>query len=137
MYRHSIAIVAVLSCLLVSCAVTPRTSSWEGPKRFTKDEVYKAALQSGTENGWQGTASDRESGTMSFSKTFDKDQMVLNVSISDKDGRILVHTVANYTGGLAIKGHHEEFIRNFHVGLFRKLNITDTAERQIIITELS
>lgn len=136
MYRFNVVIVAFLAMLLTACAVTPRTSTWESPKRFTKEVVYKAALQAGTENGWEGTGSDREAGTMSFMQRFGKEQMVLNASILDQSGKIVVRTTANWGGGLAIKGHHEEFINNFHVQLFRKLNVSDPSERNIDIQEI-
>ena len=136
MYRLNVVIVAFLAFLMTACAVTPRTSTWESPKRFTKEVVYKAALQAGTENGWEGTGSDREAGTMSFMQRFGKEQMVLNASILDQGGKIVVRTTANWGGGLAITGHHEEFIRNFHVQLFRKLNVSDPSERNIDIQEM-
>ena len=136
MYRFNVVIVAFLAMLLTACAVTPRTSTWESPKRFTKEVVYKAALQAGAENGWEGTGSDREAGTMSFMERFGKEQMVLNASILDQSGKIVVRTTANWGGGLAIKGHHEEFINNFHVQLFRKLNVSDPSERNIDIQEI-
>lgn len=137
MYRYKIVLAVLLTLLLSACAVTPRTSAWESPKRFTKEVVYKAALQAGTQNGWQATGSDREAGTMSFMQRFGEEQMVLNVSILDQGGRIVVRTTANWGGGLAIKGHHEEFINNFHVQLFRNLNISETSERKINIQELN
>lgn len=136
MYRINVVIVAFLAILLTACAVTPRTSTWESPKQFTKEVVYKAALQAGTENGWEATGSDREAGTMSFMQRFGKEQMVLNASILDQGGRIVVRTTANWGGGLAMMGHHEEFINNFHVQLFRKQNVSDPSERNIDIQEI-
>ena len=130
----------VLFCLgLGGCAVTPRTSAWESPKgkEFTKDVVYTAALRAGTENGWQATSSDRDAGTMSFMQKFGEEQMVLNAAIVDQGGgNIVVRTTANWGGGLAIRGHHEEFIRNFHVQLFRNLNVSEMSERGIQIQEI-
>lgn len=136
MYRLNVIIVAFLAILLTACAVTPRTSTWESPKRFTKEVVYKAALQAGTQNGWQATGSDREAGTMSFAERSGDGQMVLNVSILDQGGRIIVRTTASYGGGLAITGLHEEYIKNFHILIFRNLNITDLSERNIDIQEI-
>lgn len=129
-------VILVGALLLTACAVIARTSVWDSPKRFTKDEVYKAALQAGTQNGWQATGSDREAGTMSFVQTFGDERMIFNASVADLGGRVVVRTTANYTGGLAIKGHHEEFINNFHVYLFRNLNISEASERRLTIHEI-
>lgn len=133
-YRN--AITAFVVMLLAACAVTPRTSTWEGPKHLTKQDVYQASLQAGTEMGWRTTASDKESGTMSFSKNVGNGQMTLNVSVTKPKDIVNVRTTSNYGGGLAIAGLHEEYIKNFHVMLFRKLNITDPSQRNIAIREI-
>lgn len=132
--------IAVLSYFLmffvVGCAFSPRVSTWESPERFTKEVVFKAAHQAGTQNGWEVAGFDREAGTMSFLQRFGKEQMAFNVLILEQGGRIVVRTTANWGGGLAIAGHHEEFIHNFHVLLFRNLNISGASERNVKIEEL-
>lgn len=135
MNRYTASVFAFVVFLLSACAVIPRTSTWEGHSRFTKSDVYQAALQAGAENGWQTTASDRDSGTMSFSKPVGRGVMILGVSITKPKDRIIVRTTANYGGDIAIYGMHEEFIRNFHRALFRKLDIADASERIIDIQE--
>lgn len=133
-------LITLLSLLLTaSCAVTPRTSAWESPKGkgFTKEAVYTAALLAGAQNGWQALGTDRDAGTMSFMQKFGEEDMVLNAVIVDQGGgNIAVRTTANWSGGLAIRGHHEEFIRNFHVLLFRNLNVSEMSERGIQIQEI-
>ena len=114
--------------LLSACAIAPRASSWSSPKQYTKAQVFNAALQAGGQNGYTTTASDRESGTMSFTKKIANGNMILAVQIAQADGAVGVRTTANYAGDIAIKGMHEEAIRNFHIMLFRNLNITNPSE---------
>ena len=123
--------------MLLSCAATPRVSTWQSPKRFTQKEVYNAALQSGNDQGMQLAGSDRESGTMSFRKRVGKGEMVLSVTVKEVDGIVRVRTTASYGGHLAIHGLHEEFIHNFHVFLFRNLGISDDSEKNVNIEQLS
>lgn len=122
--------------ILSACAVTPRVSLWETPKRYSKSQVYNAALQAGGQTGMKTTASDRESGTMSFSKHIGKGDMILSVQIVDKKGDIQVRTTGNYAGGIALAGIHEEVINNFHVMLFRNLDISENSEKNVSITQL-
>lgn len=117
--------------LLSACAVTPRVSSWDSPKRFTKAEVFNAALQAGTQYGMQATMSDRESGTMSFSRRVGDGQMVVSAQVTDNTSLVQVRTTASFGGRLALAGMHEEFIRNFHKLMFRNLNITDISEQKV------
>lgn len=129
-------VMIVAAILLCACAVTPRVSSWDSPKRFTKSQVFNASLQAGAQVGMTNTASDRESGVTSFSKQIGKGTMTLNVNITEDKGIIKVRTTARYGGDLAISGLHEEVIQNFHVFLFRNLNITDKSERNIDIEQM-
>lgn len=126
----------LVTLLLCACAITPRVSSWDSPKGFTKSQVFNAAIQAGGQNGMKTTSSDRESGTMSFSKTIGDGDMILSVQIAEKDGVINVRTTGNFAGGVAIAGLHEEVIRNFHVFLFRNLNIEDPSARNVRIEEM-
>ena len=79
---------------------------------------------------------DRESGAISFSKHIGKGEFILNVQIAGTKGGVNVQTTGSYGGDLAIRGLHEEVIRNFHVLLFRILRITDPASRQIKMEQL-
>ena len=129
-----IAVCAMLVIFLLSaCAVTPRVSTWNSPERFTKAEVFNAALQAGTQCGMSVTSSDRESGTMSFTERVGDGQMNVSVHVTERESVIQVNTTASMGGGLAIAGLHEECIQNFHVMLFRNLNISDPSERNINI----
>jgi hypothetical protein len=123
--------------LFLGCAVTPRVSTWDSPKRFTAKDVFSAALQAGSQEGMQLSASDRESGTMSFRRTIGKGEMILSVTVKDVGGRVQVSTTAAYGGDLAIRGLHEECINNFHTYLFRNLGITDASERNVDIRQQS
>ena len=68
--KRFIVIFAVFFLVFISaCSISPRTSIWNSPQRFTKSQVFNAGLQAGMQNGMQNTASDRESGTMSFTKS--------------------------------------------------------------------
>lgn len=129
---------AVVLVLFYGCAVTPRVSTWDSPKRFKAKEVFTAALQAGSEEAMQLAGSDREGGTMSFRKHVGNGEMVLSVTIKDVGGIVQVRTTSSYAGEfLAIKGLHEEYINNFHVFLFRNLGITDQSEKNIDIREQS
>jgi hypothetical protein len=68
MHRPVAVLVIFGIAMLAACTVTPRVSTWNSPQRFKKVQVFNAALQAGTESGWQPTSSDRETGTMSFTK---------------------------------------------------------------------
>jgi hypothetical protein len=129
--------ILVATVLLCSCAVTPRVSSWNSPKGFTKSQVFNAAIQAGGQNGMKATASDRESGTMSFSKHIGKGDMILSVQVAEAAGIVNVQTTGNFAGDIAIRGLHEEVIRNFHVFLFRNLNIEDPSARNVRIEDQS
>lgn len=129
-------ILSAIAAVTAACAVTPRVSRWDSPKRFTKAQVFNAALQAGTELGLQATSSDRDAGTISFAKRVGKGQMNVNVNVAERPEATQVRTTANYGGGLAIAGLHEEFIRNFHVLLFRNLGITEPSERNVDVQQL-
>lgn len=62
--------------------------------------------------------------------------MILSIQIIENQSIINVRTTSNYAGGLAITGLHEEVINNFHVFLFRNLNILDSSERQVKIEQM-
>jgi hypothetical protein len=130
---------ALFVCVIffvAACAVAPRTSSWEGPKRFTKAQVFNAAMQAGAEQGMQVTSSSEAAGTISMTKRVGDGNMNLNVVIKQDGPVVDVKTTAAYGGGLAIRGLHEEIIRNFHVFMFRNLNITKKEERLVRIDGL-
>ena len=127
-YIHVIAISMVASIMLCACAITPRVSTWESSKPFTKEQVFNAGLQAGAEAGYSVTASDRDSGTMSFIRKIGEGDMILNVRITDQNKLIRVRTTANFAGDLGIAGLHEEAISNFHIFLFRTLNVAPESE---------
>lgn len=137
-YIPVIIVSIMTSFLLSACAVTPRVSTWESTKQFTKAQVFNAGLQAGGEAGYTTTNSDRESGTLSFTKKIAKGDMILSVRIIDENNIIRVKTTANFAGDIAIAGLHEEAIRNFHILLFRELNIAPESEiSNVHIVELS
>ncbi len=47
-------IIVTIALSLAACAVAPRFSTWDGPRNFTKDQVFNAALQAGIDNGSTG-----------------------------------------------------------------------------------
>ncbi len=128
--------ILTVTIMLCACAITPRVSSWESPQGFTKAQVFNAAIQAGGQNGMKTTASDRESGTMSFSKTIGKGDMILSAQVTEANGIVKVQTTGNFAGDIAIAGLHEEVIRNFHVFLFRNLNISDPSARNVRIEQM-
>jgi hypothetical protein len=131
MHRLVAVLVILVMALLPACAVTPRVSTWDSPPRFKKVEVFNAALQAGTQNGMQPTSSDREAGTMSFTKRVGDASMNFTVNVTEQGNIVQVRSMANYVGGVAVVGEHEKFLKNFHAALFRNLNISDPSERKI------
>lgn len=142
--------ILVAAVFLSSCAIGPsgpRGSAWDSPpKIFTTNQVFKAALQAGGQNGMSTTSSDRESGTISFSRVFpgggtiSARTMYMRVLIMDLNGIVRVTTNAASdkvsTGGpipISMGGLMDEAINNFHVYLFQNLNITNPAERKVRI----
>lgn len=121
--------------ILSGCQVAPRVSMWNAPNRFTAQQVFTAAVQAGQSAGMQLSASDRESGTVSFRKMSGDVEVILNVTIKQVSDRVHVSTTASL-GGVAIGPLAEEYIKNFHVFLFRALGITDAAERNIDIQQM-
>lgn len=134
-FSKSVGVILATAILLCACAITPRVSSWNSPKEVTKAQVFNAALVAGGQNGMATSASDRESGTMTFSKQIGRGTFILSVSIVEADGLIKVTTTGNYVGDIAIKGLHEEVIRNFHVFLFRNLNVSNPSEMNVRIEQ--
>ena len=128
--------VLAVTIFLGACQITPMGSSWDSPPRFTKAQVFNAALQSGAQNGMRVDSQDRESGTISLSKRVAKGDFILGVRVTEASKRVNVQTTGSFGGDLAVAGLHEEFIKNFHVFLFRILGISDPAARNISIGEL-
>lgn len=128
--------ILIAAVVLAACAMTPRVSSWESPQGFTKEQVFNAAIQAGGQNGMKTTASDRESGTMSFSKAIGEGDMILSAQIAEANGIVNVQTTGNFAGRIALAGLHEEVITNFHVLLFRNLKISDPAAKNVRIEVL-
>ena len=128
--------ILIVTILLCACEMTPRVSSWESPRGFTKAQVFNASIQAGGQLSMMTAASDRESGTISFVKKVGKGEMSLNVQVTDVNGIVKVQTTAHYGGGVGIAGENEEKIRDFHELLFRNLNISDPSAKNIIIEQL-
>lgn len=117
-------IITMVALSLIACAFAPRFSTWDGPKNFTKDQVFNAALQAGIDNGMKTILSDQQSGTITFAKGIGRSEMALSVRLLNVDEIIRVKTSANFHGDdIAFQGLHEEIINNFHVYLFQALNI--------------
>lgn len=139
--RGFTSLIAILLSVLVleGCAQSPRLSSWDAPTRLTYKQVVDAAIRSGGEQGMQLSATDRESGNISFTQNvgvqgkFGAGVMVLSVSVQKMpDKRIQVQTTANYSN-IGLKGIHEEVINKFHAALFRNLGITSSSENNVSI----
>jgi hypothetical protein len=136
LFLKTICAILFAAILLSACAITPRISSWDSPKQFTKAQVFSAALQAGGQHGYITTSSDRESGSMSFMKKVGKGDLILSVQVAEDGDHIKVRTTANFAGDLAIAGLHEEAIRNFHIFLFRNLNTEPTELNNVRIEQL-
>lgn len=126
-------LVFILFFLLTACAVTPRLSTWKAPKSFTQDVVFSAAVQAGIQQGMQMSASDRETGTISFRKSAEGSKVNLGVRVETVGNRVQVRTTADLADDFAIKGTHERVIRSYHDSLINILNIKDLSEREINI----
>ncbi len=122
-------------------AMTPRVSTWDSPKGFTKDQVFTAALQSGGQNSLKTSSSDRESGTMSFSKTVGAGEVTLGAQVREAEHVVTVQTTTHYeTSDLLALGMatnlNNEVTNNFYVFLFRNLKITDPSAKNIKVEEM-
>jgi hypothetical protein len=125
----------VILFTLLSCAVTPKISSWQSPKRFMQKDVFNAALQAGRDEGMQLAGSDQVAGTMSFHRKLESGEMVLSVTVRDINGIIQVRTTA--LGGKAANlALQDETINNFHGFLFRNLGISNASEQNVFIDKL-
>lgn len=93
-------------------------------------------MQAGAELGMQVVSSSKEAGTISLTQRVGDGNMNLNAVIRQEGPIVTVKTTAAYGGGLAIRGLHEEIINNFHIVIFRNLNITKQEERLVRIDGL-
>jgi hypothetical protein len=134
LFYHTGAMVILFT--LLSCAVTPRVSTWQSPKRFMQKDVFNAALQAGRDQGLQLAGSDQEAGNLSFHRKFESGEMVLSVTVRDINGIVQVRTTALGREGAAKPGLEEETINNFHGSLFKNLGISSTSEQNVIIDKL-
>jgi hypothetical protein len=132
MHRLVAVFVVLVMTMFAACTVTPRVSTWNSPPKFKKVQVFNAALQAGTENGWQPTSSDRETGTMSFTKRISGTESILfTVNVTEQGNIVQVRTMTKTVGGIAVVGEHEKNLKDFHAALFRTLNISDPSEQKI------
>lgn len=127
----------MIACVVIglsACAVSPRTSNWTSPKKFTQAQVFSAAAVAGGQIGYATSVIDKDSGALSFSRVIGKGTMTLSVAVSTVDSVVHVSTTANYTD-IGIAGIHEEEIKKLHSVLFRNLKIDEGEVNNLVIKE--
>lgn len=130
----NVAVALLATILLSACAVSPRSSDWTSPKKFTQAQVFNAAALSGGQAGYLTSVIDKDSGSLSFSKAIGDGNMILSVHIATVGGVVRVSSTANYTS-LGVAGIHEEEIKKLHAALFRNLNIDQGEMNNVVIQE--
>ena len=130
--------------LLSGCAGTPKKSAWFSPTTFTLEQVYKAALKAGSENGTTVYNQDMAAGLISLKKeAHDGDETVvrnMSVKITQFGNKIKVSTKVSGSNAGIIEGTlggavHKEMTRTFYTCLFRELGITEPNLQKVIIED--
>lgn len=132
--------------LLSACAGTPKKSIWYSPTTFTVEQVYKAALTAGTDNGFSVENENRAAGLISLKKeVHDGGETVvrsMSVKITQFGNKIKVLTKVSGGNAGIVEGTlggtvHKGITRDFYECLFRKLEITDPKHQNVIIEDAS
>lgn len=131
----SLAVALLAIFLLSACAISPRSSDWTSPKKFTQAQVFNAAVSAGGEmGGYSATSVDRSAYNLTLTRPFADKKMTVTVHVRDQGGNIHVNAFAIFND-IAISGVYEETIKNFHVALFRNLNIDQSEMSNVVIQE--
>ena len=130
--------------LLSACAGTPKKSVWHSPTTFTPEQVYRAAITAGADNGFTIYNQDKSAGLISLKKeTCDGDETVvrsMSVKITKFGNKIMVTTKASGSNAGIVEGTlggyvHKEMTRTFYDCLFRELGITEPNSQNVIIVD--
>ena len=137
-------VAATMMLLLSACAGTPQKSAWYSPTTSTVEQVYKAALMAGADNGFTVDNQNRAAGLISLKKE-EQDGAVtvvhsMSVKITQFGNKIMVSTnvSGNDTGiveGTLGKFEHRKMTRTFYDHLFRELGIADPNLQNILIED--
>ena len=137
-------VAATMMLLLSACAGTPQKSAWYSPTTSTVEQVYKAALMAGADNGFTVDNQNRAAGLISLEKeTQDGHETVvhsMSVKITQFGNKIMVSTNVSGNDAGIVEGTfggfaHRKMPRTFYDCLFRELKITDPNSQNVIIVD--
>ena len=140
--KYCVAIAMML--LLSACVGTPKKSVWYSPTALPLEQVYKAAITAGADNGFSVDNQNRAAGLISLKKeALDGDETVIrsmSVKITQFGNKIMVSTKVSGSNAGIVEGAlggsaHKEMTRNFYDCLFRELGITDPKFQDVIIED--
>ena len=140
--KYCVAIAMML--LLSACVGTPKKSVWYSPTALPLEQVYKAAITAGADNGFSVDNQNRAAGLISLKKEVqDGDETVIrsmSVKITQFGNKIMVSTKVSGSNAGIVEGSlggsaHKEMTRNFYDCLFRELGITDPKSQDVIIED--
>jgi hypothetical protein len=120
--------------MFVACQMVPRVSQWAAPEPLTVEQVFQAALRAGAQNGFSITSQDRQSGIVTMERQVADKRIFMALTLRKPAERVQVYTTIR-SDKIVIAGLYEEITRNFYVYLFRELQITDPAQRNVDIKE--
>lgn len=143
--RVGYAIALGMLCLgIVGCAGTVKVSRWAAPPSASYDSVYNAALAAATANQFTVVSQDRAAGVMSLRKEeYAGDKMAerrMSVRIKQAGDKVEVSTTTSGSDFGVIEGSlgglvNEGLTNKFYVNLFRELDITDPAARNVVVSD--
>jgi hypothetical protein len=146
--RRSFAVIfgfaGVLGLLVSGCAGTPKVSRWTAPSDLPVERVYDAALRAGADNNFTVVSNDRTAGLITMQKQeYAGNKMAerrMSVRIRRAGGKVEVGTKVSGSDFGIIEGAlggaiHKEITNNFYVYLFRELDITSPALRQVVVED--
>ena len=130
-------IVFFLFSCLVPVAPT-KVAVWSVPNRFTQDDVFKAAIEAGFQQGFQLIDSNPEYGTISLRRKVAQGERNVAIILKSVSGVIQVEiTTGVHTGGglllQSLAGKQSDMCQQFYGYIFDILGITDGQDKYVNI----
>jgi len=134
--------VVVAAALATGCWARPKVAQWSAPPAYSYDQIWKAVLRAGAQDGFSVVSSDKDSGVASFRRQEyggekkDRERLLAVTVRQAGDGSANVSArvtesdfgiVAASLGGLVNEG----IVKKFYATLFEELNLHDASSRTI------